>query len=239
MLHRAGIRKRLPGYLLSILLLFLAPVTFLYGRLRTRLDRVAFVKALAWIALLGYAWSMLVSSRGWWTFEASNMLGWKCLPHLPLEECLFYPLGGALSILVYVLAAGPHQRDCRHPGMLALFAGGTLAALAAAAVSASQQNRPPAYLISQLVLYNGLTLVLGFRVAARVKRPALLGAVAAMTGIGFFWNWFAFTRGWWSYHAVLGWFFPPRVPVDDWNFFLFAPAAAVVLYAQLMGGGRR
>jgi hypothetical protein len=59
----------------------------------------------------------------------------------------------------------------------------------------------------------------------------MLITVLLMTGIGFIWDCLAFNWGWWTYYAILGWMFPKRVPIDDWNFYFFAPIAAIELYS--------
>lgn len=222
--------RKTPWYFLTILAFFIFPVLFLWRALK-RENYPAFFKTVGLVMLLGYAWSYLVSASGWWVFNPACMLGIQVLPNLPLEEVLFYPLGGALSILIYqkLISANASARRAG-PGTFCLLAALTLAAVGMIFIARAQQGRWAFYLVSQLLLFNGLTLALWWRPRARFFLwPAAL-AVLGMALIGFFWNWLAFTQGWWSYHAILGWMFPPRVPVDDWNFFLFAPLAAISLY---------
>jgi hypothetical protein len=178
-----------------------------------------------------------VSASKWWVFNPACMLGVQVLPNLPLEEMLFYPLGGALSILVYQRLKSRNESAPRAGlGTFCLLAVMTAAAVVAIFIAQAQHGRWAYYLISQLVLFNGLTLILWWVPRARFLVGPTSLAVLGMTVIGFAWNWLAFTQGWWTYHAVLGWMFPPRVPVDDWNFFIFAPLAAISLYGWL---GRR
>jgi len=230
-------RKRTPWYFLSILFLFLVPVNALLILAWKKTDKPAFLKSFLTILALGYAWSMLVTSQGWWSFNPEIMLGIRVLPALPLEEAFFYPLGGALSILLYAAltrTAAPEKGTGR--GFCFFIIALTLCGAAAVAVSMLNGGRPY-YLISQIILYNGLAAGLWPWTHGRIgARPALL-ATAVMTGIGFFWNWLAFTQGWWSYHAVLGWMWPAAVPVDDWNFYIFAPLAAISLYENFRRGG--
>lgn len=227
---KAQPNKRLPWYFLAILAFFMLPITFLLEKCKP-IQVPAFLKSLASIMLLGYAWSYLVSSSGWWTFNPATMLGWEAILHMPLEELLFYPLGGSLSILVYIAWSGQDCDQARAGKSYLLILGGiTLCVLLAVLVYLRQNGKIPWYVLSQVVLFNGLSIGLWFRASSRVlARPAAL-TVAVLTVIGFFWNWLAFTQTWWAYHATLGWMFPPQVPVDDWNFFIFAPLAAASLY---------
>lgn len=186
------------------------------------------------ILVLGCGWSALVSSQGWWHFNPQTMLGWQVLPHLPLEELLFYPLGGVLSILVYGFLAdkmaNPRWKSSR---FYFLFLVLTLAVLGAA-TTAVARNFHPAYILSQVVLYNGLALLLWPVAGPRFHLPGLLVTIAILAAIGFIWNYVGFTQRLWWYTAVLGWNWPKAVPVDDWNFYIFAPLAAVSLY-ELFG----
>ncbi|MCD4814368.1 hypothetical protein K8S19_11835 [bacterium] len=222
--------RQVPWYFLTILSFFVFPIIFLI-KYTKNIDYAAFFKSVGLVMLLGYSWSFLVTLSGWWVFNPDTMLGFEVLPHLPLEEILFYPLGGALSILVY-LALGQyfHFTSRAGKGYLLSIAGITVGAMIAVLISYVQFQKNPFYIISQLVLFNGLSIGIWFFQKRRVILKAAWLTVVVMTVIGFFWNWIAFTQTWWSYHATLGWMFPPGVPVDDWNFFIFAPLAAMSLY---------
>jgi lycopene cyclase domain-containing protein len=222
--------KKVPWYLITIIAFFVVPITALLKKLKT-IDKPAFIKATLTIMALGYIWSYTVTSNGWWVFNPNTMLGFEIIPHLPLEEVLFYPLGGALSILIYIaiaewgVAANPVGKK-----YFWSIVGITALVSICVVISTLSFGKIPWYIISQMVLFNGLSIGLWFRKTHRISlNPALL-SIAGMTVIGFFWNWIAFTQNWWTYHAVLGWYFPPQVPVDDWNFFIFAPLAAASLY---------
>lgn len=229
----ASVTRKTPWYFITIITFFAFPLIFLWRALKKE-NYPAFFKTVGAVMVLGYAWSYLVSASGWWVFNPACMLGVEPLPHLPLEEVLFYPLGGALSLLIYEWAVSLTRSEQRAgPGVFCLLLGITLAAIGAIFIAHAQFDRWAYYLISQLALFNGLTLALWWVPRARfVLWPASF-SVLGMTVIGFFWNWLAFTQEWWAYHAVLGWMFPPRVPVDDWNFFIFAPLAAISLYGFL------
>lgn len=222
--------RKTPWYFITITTFFFLPIAYLLKKSKN-IDKPAFIKATLTIMALGYLWSYTVSSCGWWVFNPNTMLGIEILPHLPLEEILFYPLGGALSILIYIAI---HKRDIAANPVgkkyIWILVGITGIILACVVYSTLTLGKAPWYIISQVILFNGLSIGLWFRKTHRLAaNPALL-AIFGMTIIGFFWNWIAFTKNWWSYHAVLGWHFPPQVPVDDWNFFIFAPLAAVSLY---------
>ncbi|MCK5219851.1 hypothetical protein KAR10_10015, partial [bacterium] len=199
-------RKRRPWYFLTLLAFFVVPVSFMISTWK-QIDRRALFKAATIITVLGYAWSMLVSANGWWSFDLNTMLGLKLFYWLPLEEALFYPFGGALCILLYDVFV----RQCRsaktggYPLLIAITVL-TLTVIILVLISIFTYGKQPAYVISQLVLYNGLCFVLWPKIGFRIlMKPALI-TVVVMTIIGFFWDWLAFTRGWWEYHAILGWF---------------------------------
>ncbi|MEW6515762.1 MAG: lycopene cyclase domain-containing protein [candidate division FCPU426 bacterium] len=227
--------RKIPWYFITIITFFALPIIYLWRGLKKE-DYPAFFQTVGLVMALGYAWSYLVSAMGWWTFAPECMLGIQVLPHLPLEEVLFYPLGGALSVLIYLKlkSLGRFSKRADLAAMLVL-AGITALAMGLIIYVRVSRGHWAYYLISQLALFNALTLVLWWIPRARfLLGPATVG-VLGMTCIGFFWNWLAFTQGWWAYHATLGWMFPPRVPIDDWNFFLFAPLAAISLYGCLRG----
>jgi lycopene cyclase domain-containing protein len=225
--------QKIPWYLISIISFFILPVIWLL-KTSKNLNKQAFLKTILIVIVLGYAWSMLVSSSGWWTFNPSTMLGIYILPFLPFEEFLFYPLGGALSVLIYnAFLQSDLTRKIYNKRLFwgMIIATGTAAL--AVVVSTIQQGKIPIYIISQLGLYNGLSLGFWPWGGSKVEARSALFSIAIMTVIGFLWNWLGFTQTWWFYHATLGWEWPAQVPVDDWNFYLFAPLAAISLYEWL------
>lgn len=221
---------RVPWYFLTIIAFFILPITFLI-KYTKKINYAAFFKALGMIMFLGYCWSFLVTSSGWWVFNPNTMLGFEILPHLPVEEVLFYPLGGALSILVY-LAVSQYFGfvKCAKKGYLVGISIITIGSIVATVISIIHFQKMPFYIISQIVLFNGLSIGVGLMKKQYIILKGAWFSVLIMSIIGFFWNWIAFTQTWWSYHATLGWFLPTHVPVDDWNFFVFAPLAAISLY---------
>ncbi len=227
-----GQRRKTPWYVITEIIFFILPLAGLWTTLK-KMNRRAFGLTLVIIMVLGYSWSMLVSSHGWWQFNPQTMLGWQVLPHLPLEEALFYPLGGALSILVYgFLADKMANPRWKSLGFYFLFLALTLVVLGAA-TTAVANNFHPAYILSQVVLYNGLALLLWPVAGPKFHLPGLLVTIVILTAVGVFWNYVGFTQRLWWYTAVLGWNWPKAVPVDDWNFYIFAPLAAISLYILL------
>lgn len=93
----------------------------------------------------------------------------------------------------------------------------------------SQAWSGPHYLYSQFVVYNGLCLTMAPLVGHDMDLRALSLPVLVLGTVGFLWDHVAFKYGWWIYHAVTQiriWL----VPLDDFNFFFFAPTAAVSIY---------
>jgi len=136
----------------------------------------AFFKAVIVIMILGYTWSYLVTSQEWWVFNPETMLGIEVFPYLPLEEVLFYPLGGGLSILVYIAIheLGVSAVKVRI-GYLCILLAITAIVTICTVYSTVKNGRVPWYIVSQVVLYNGLSIGLWFRKQARiVLYPALL-----------------------------------------------------------------
>jgi lycopene cyclase domain-containing protein len=66
-------------------------------------------------------------------------------------------------------------------------------------------------------------------VAVHEPGGSLLGSVAVLGTIGFIWDYLAFKFGWWTYNATTG-VKVARIPVEDVNFYLMAPTAAISLY---------
>jgi hypothetical protein len=183
----------------------------------------AFWSAILLIALLGSIWSALLVAQGWWSFgEASTgvMFG-----TLVLEEAIFYPSAGALCIGLYVLGARGEAIPVGSRYLLlthGLSVGFGLLLLVL-------WHRRPYYLLSQLVLFNFcITLPLARFVARAASRRGVCTSILWMSVIGIFWD--AHSYGsWWTYHAGTG-IEVANVPIDDLNFFFFAPAAAISIY---------
>lgn len=219
-------RRRIPAYLLSILALFAVPVAALGAAIRRDVPAKPFFASIGVISVIGWIWSAVVSYNGWWTFGEHTMLGWHVVPYLPFEEFLFYPLGGAFSILVYVWIT--KRWNWTHGALYwAYLAAGSLGFGILAITTAANG---PYYLYSQFVVFNGLCgVALAPFVARRINLWGAWAPVLVLGVVGYLWDHVAFTRGWWAYHAIAG-LHVGIVPVDDFNFFLYAPPAACSIY---------
>ncbi len=214
------------SYLVSILIAFFTPIIVLFKQVGPKVSKKSLFTSTFIIGLLGWAWSWTVSSHGWWTFGEKFLLGVKIIPNLPVEEFLFYPLGGMLCILMYVWGAkfGVVRKAIAYWLFIivgtAVFAG----------LVWMTRDRKPAYIISQLILYNGIcSFLLAPFVARDTNLVGLAVPIAALSVVGFAWNYVGFKYGWWAYHATMG-INIDVVPIDDFNFFLFAPTAAVSIF---------
>ncbi|MFA6092250.1 MAG: hypothetical protein WCU88_01700 [Elusimicrobiota bacterium] len=223
---------RIPLYLVSIVLAFLLPSLALLGRLWKKASRKALLISVAIIAIIGWSWSWMVSYSHWWTFGERYMLGWQVVPFLPIEEVLFYPLGGLLSILAYLWAYSWLPRKVHAPSYWGFLSLGTLIF---AGLVVSSWAYGPYYLLSQLVIYNfACSMLLAPKTASRMNLPALCVPIAGLGVVGYLWNYIGFKYGWWAYYATVR-INVSVVPIDDFNFFFFAPTAAVSIYVFVCG----
>jgi hypothetical protein len=213
-------------YLLSICLALVLPSFLLAVRLRSRIQWKAFAMALSAISVIGNGWSAVVTAHEWWSFGSPHVTGWRPLPYLLVEEVIFYPAGGALCILLYLASAHRPARPRRGSYVAYLLCG--TAFFATLALSHAPQR--PYYLYSQLLVYNLLVCgTLAPVVAQHIDFRGFAVATQLMAMVGYVWDHLAFVDAWWEYHAItqlhLG-----LVPLDDVDFFLFAPAAAISVY---------
>jgi len=156
------------------------------------------------------------------------MLGIDVVPHLPVEEVLFYPFGGVLCIFIYVYLVSTLKIEFQKSTIFWCFIMmGTLAFVGIAWVTRHFQ---PSYLYSQLVTYDLLCcLVLAPIVARTINLLTLSAPILLLGTAGYFWDFFAVKYGWWAFHAVTQiklW----TVPLDEFNFFLFGPTSAISIY---------
>jgi lycopene cyclase domain-containing protein len=214
------------SYLISILVAFLGPILFLFKKVGGDTSKKSLAVSTLIIGALGWGWSWLVSSSGWWTFGEKYLLGIQVIPHLPIEEVLFYPLGGLLCILFYLM--GSRWADVKNAAAYWAFliiGTGVFATLAWIT-----REHKPYYVTSQLVLYNTLcSIFLAPFVARRINLLGLAVPIAILSVVGFAWNYIGFKYGWWAYHATMH-INIDVVPIDDFNFFLFAPTAAISIF---------
>lgn len=217
------------SYLMTTLLALALPAAVIGWKVRDNLNHVAYWTSIAVVALLGAMWSAVLQAQGWWSFGLETRTGLMIGEHLVLEEAVFYPCAGALCLSLYGLGTRSGSRSIGVAYVGAVW-GGSFAVLAL--VLALWDSRPY-YLLSQLVLYNVIVAVPLSGVASRrASATGLLVAVGGMALIGIGWDLAAY-GSWWTYHANTG-IFLGGVPLDDVNFFLFAPAAAVSVYVGVV-----
>jgi lycopene cyclase domain-containing protein len=221
-----------PVYLISILVLMFLPAAGLYTRLRRELSTRVFFGSVGLVALLGWTWSYILNLNGWWTFAPHALTGLQLGSHLPVEEMLFYPSGGAICILLYETFRRRPGAERWPSSLWRWYAWGGTAFFII--VAWARRAIGPWYLCSQILLYDlGLVLPLSGLLARSVDLRALLQATLVMTCIGYGWDHIGFAGDWWAYHASTD-LWIGRVPFDDFNFFAFAPAAAVSIYLVLV-----
>ena len=219
------------GYSKSLLFIFVLPFLLLFRTMLKAVRRKPFWLSIGAVSVLGWAWSMLLSQRRWWVFPERDIVGLRPLPHVPLEEFVIYPIGGAFSIFLYALGSrltrGGRARRSR---LFEALVFGTTAAFLSLALA--KMKRRPHYLVSQLVLYNGLNILLSPATAPIISASGVVLSVAVLGTIGFCWDYLAFRYGWWRYNATTG-VKIFRIPIEDVNFYLMAPTAAISLYVTL------
>ncbi len=221
--------KRAPNYLLSIIAIFIIPSLLLLPATWKKVAKKPFILASATIALIGWGWSWNVTSHVWWSFGWPHMLGWDVIPHLPLEEILFYPFGGILVLLVYVavhrLKWVPVYKSATVYWIYLIVGTAILGTIA----YLTREN-VPMYLYSQLLVYNlCCCLLLAPFVAKDINLVAMLAPVFLLLPVGFLWDTVAIKYGWWTFHAItqirIG-----TVPLDEFDFFFYAEPSAISIY---------
>lgn len=217
------------GYSKSLLFIFVLPFVLLFRTMLKAVRRKPFWLSIVLVSVLGWAWSMLLSRRKWWVFPERDIVGLHPLPHVSLEEFIIYPIGGAFSIFLYALGSR-RARGSRRSRLFEALIGGTTAVFLALALA--KIKRRPHYLVSQLVLYNGLNVLLSSVTAPVISTSGVALSVAVLGTIGFCWDYLAFRYGWWRYNATTG-VRIFRIPIEDVNFYLMAPTAAISLYVTL------
>jgi len=216
----------MPFYCISIVLIFILPVCAFLKFLWDRIPKSSFFVSVFIISVIGWAWSWLVSSNGWWSFGPQFMLGVNIIPNLPLEEFLFYPFGGALCLMIYIYSERFQRWTSARFYWAFLLGGSALFVL----LGLNSRGGVPWYMTSQIVVFNAYCLMgVGSWNAGRVNLKGIFILVLLLSGVGYFWDFTAFKYGWWTYHAITE-FRIFTVPVDDFNFFLYAPPSAVSIY---------
>jgi len=171
----------------------------------------------------------MVTSHTWWSFGQTFMLGIDVIHHLPVEEALFYPFGGILCLFLYILLCSSKKfQNRKRPTVYWGFL--VAGALVFVGLAWATWHHKPAYLISQLVVYDLMCcLFLAPIVAGDMDLLALSVPVILVGSSGFGWDYFAIKHGWWVYHAVTRMSLL-NVPIEEFNYYLFAPASAISIY---------
>lgn len=217
------------GYTKTLFFIFILPFIFLFKTILNNVQKKPFFLSVGMICVLGWSWSMLLSYQGWWTFPQEFILGFYVLPYLPLEEFIIYPIGGVFSIFFYTYPTKRIKLKW-NPLLHWIFIGTVTALFGIFALIKKDTN--PYYLHSQFVLYNLLCFVLAAFISREINVPGLFISVFSLSTVGFFWDYAAFRYGWWVYHAITG-VKIAGIPVEDFNFYLMAPTAAISLYLLL------
>ncbi len=210
-------------YILGIVTLLALPCVVPRWVATPGLDRAALWLSTLTIAAIGSTWSATLCAQGWWQFGARHCLGiWLAQGHLLLEELLFYPIAGALVVLLYQSGRnGTPLRGWARPALAAL----TVGFLAVAALRTPHSQ----YLTSQIVVYNLISLGFLAKFPSAVDAGGARRAVLGLAVIGGAWDSFAYPQGWWTYRASTGMLLG-GIPFDDLNFFVFAPLAGICAY---------
>lgn len=220
--------QRKPRYLQVLIAVFVVPVFFLLKIVWKYVQPIPFIISLVIISLIGWTWSSVLSIKGWWIFPEQFLVGIRILPFLPLEEFLFYPLGAFLAISIYAISDNYFKKIYSFKFLLFynLFFTGIFFLLCLLAPS------PPYFLYSQFLVFNLISFWGMKSIAPKINLTAILFCVVCLTVIGFVWDFFAFKYGWWDYLAITQ-IKVLKIPIDDFNFYLFAPFAAVTIYIFL------
>lgn len=214
------------SYLLSIVVGFMVPIAGLFKILKKNIPLKPLAVSFFITAVLGCSWSNFVSAHAWWHFGDEFVTGLRVFPNLPLEEFIFNPLGGLISVLIYLM--GSRIKTVTSPSVYASFlVAGTIPF---AVLAFYYKQGSPNYLFSQLALFNFATsLCIVFFVAKHINLIGLALSVGVLSAVGFVWDAIGLYKGWWVYYAVSG-INIGIVPIEEINFYLFAPTGAVSLY---------
>lgn len=220
--------KRL-SYLISIVVGFVIPVFGLFRILWKHIPFKPLIVAFIITSILGCGWSNYVSSQRWWEFGAQFLTGIRIFPNLPLEEFLFNPLGGLISVLLYLWGTKYKTKTSQ-----AAYWTFTLVGTAVfSGIAWYTKDNKPYYLYSQLVLFNFIcSIFLGIFSAKDINLIGLGLSIGTLTLLGFGWDYIGFKYGWWTYFAITK-INVTVVPIEEFNFFLFAPTAAVSVYVTV------
>jgi hypothetical protein len=219
--------KPRPRYMQVLVAVFVLPLVVFGRRLFRGADPRAVLLGFALVTLVGWAWSITLSANLWWVFPKRFLVGVWLLPNLPLEEMLFYPIGMLFAIGLYnaLTRRWPERMKDPWPYRAYLYAGTAVFG----ALAFYYRDEKPYYIYSLLLVYNGLALALCEAVWRYIHPRPLFVLTALLFVIGLVWDYFAFRYDWWIYNPIMGLKFW-GIPVEDVDFYLYAPPAGLSLY---------
>ncbi|HRY29245.1 MAG TPA: lycopene cyclase domain-containing protein [Elusimicrobiota bacterium] len=216
-----------PRYLQVLVGVFILPLLVLWRWLFRGANAKAVFLGFALVTLIGWAWSITLSAQQWWIFPRKWLIGIWLLPNLPLEEMLFYPMVMLFMIGFYNVIDRARPQTLKSPWSYRLYLySGTLVF---AVLAFLYRDEKPYYLYSHFIVYNGLAIVLCEAVWRYVNPRAMALITGFMFLVGLIWDYFAFKYDWWIYNPIMGIKFW-GIPVEDVNFYLYAPPAGLSLY---------
>jgi hypothetical protein len=226
---RRDVAAKRPRYLESIIGIFIIPATIFYFLVRKHIQWKPFWYAAVTVAVIGWAWSWTVTSHIWWSFGWPFMLGIDVLPNLPVEEVLFYPFGGILTIFIYIFVS-VHTRGVKQKSGALYWLFLVIGSLFFGGIAYAARDKVPFYLYSQLLVYNLVCcLLLAPLIAKEMNLLAMSVPILLLGTTGFFWDYYAIKYGWWQFHAVTK-IYLNTVPLDEFNFFFYGPPSAIAIY---------
>jgi hypothetical protein len=219
--------KAKPRYLQVLVGAFILPLFLLWKKLFKGADGRAVALGFGMVTLIGWAWSMTLSYNHWWIFPRKWLIGIKLLPNLPLEEMLFYPMVMLFMIGFYNFFDQKKHEAPRNPWPFRIFLYAGTAVFTGLAIHYRAEK--PYYIWSLLIVYNALAIVLYEAVWKIMNQRLVAWITGVMFAVGFVWDYFAFKYDWWIYNPIMG-IKVLNIPIEDVNFYLYAPAAGLFLY---------
>jgi lycopene cyclase domain-containing protein len=216
-------------YLQSIIYIFIIPDLILSLTILRKIPKKPFVFAIFLIAFIGWSWSFFVSYFKWWSFSNEFVAGIYILHHLPIEEIIFYPSGGMLSILLYFHfgCRSSHKVKIAPRGYWSYLILGSSVFILLAWLT---RHKDPYYLYSQILVFGILcSFLLAPITTKNMDLNALFPAIGILGVIGLIWDYIGVSQEWWRYHCITE-IKVFNVPIDEFNFFLFAPTSAISIY---------
>lgn len=216
-----------PRYLQVLVAVFIFPLFIFWKKLFKGANGKAVALGFFLVTVIGWSWSMTLSANQWWIFPRRWLIGISLLPNLPLEEMLFYPMVMLLMIGIYNFFDQRRHDALKNPWPFRIFLyAGTAVFLVMGFIYRAEK---PYYLWSLMIVYNAVAIVLYEFVWRLMNQRVVAWITAVMFVVGFVWDYFAFKYDWWIYNPIMG-VKILNIPIEDVNFYLYAPAAGLFLY---------